>query len=159
MFACTYFRHTCRRRSCYLFVAHLAVHIPDICTAESTYNQYGQCLAGCNGLYVRSSHPCALHCIARVSLRQRLSVPTTDAQRAGQTGSAFVQEKASLTTKQSIQNPRASLIHSPRELVGPCRFTRYRLLSRRGSLSLSDLSSLKTETVVDTSLAGKKTPP
>ena len=75
------------------WTAHLAVHIPDIRTAESTYNQYGQCLAGCNGLYVRSRHPCALHCA-----RFTMAAPIRAYQRAGQTREV----KMSLRSRESV---------------------------------------------------------
>ena len=89
-----------------------------------------------NGLYVRSSHPRALHC-ARFTLWQplwRLSVPTTDAQRAGQTRGV----KMSLRSRESVSHYKQQGIHpgireqavvdllrsSPRELVHVCTVCR-----------------------------------
>ena len=123
-------------------IMHTRVHIPDIRTAESIYNQYGQCLAGCNGLYVRSSHPCALHCarftmaLAPVRAYDRCTEGWT--QTGSENEPSFKRKRLSLQNRarNPSRNPRASRAGpntSPRELVGS---RRYRLISRRGSLSL-----------------------
>ena len=160
MFACKYFHHTPSN-------AVLANH----CTPSSAYTRYTHCLAGC--MY---DPVIPVHCTARVSLWQPLcinwSVPLAPVRAYDrctegwtETGSenepSFKRKRLSLQNRarNPSRNPRASRggpNTSPRELVGPRPFTRYRLLSRRGSLSLSDLSSPKTETVVGTAWQGRR---
>ena len=112
----------------------------------------------------------SLHCVRFTMAASLAPVCAYDRCTEGwtDTGSenepSFKRKRLSLQNRERnpSRNPRASRggpNTSPRELVGPRPFTRYRLLSRRGSLSLSDLSSLKTEMVVGPSHAGKKTPP
>ena len=111
MVACAYFNHTVSNAALSDHCT-LAVNISDICTAERTYNQYGQCQAGCNGMY---DLVILTHCIARFTKAASLApVSAYDRQRPGQTQGV----KMSIPSRESVSHYKEKRARNPRASRG-----------------------------------------